>query len=52
LDFYSASSLKQSAGRNNAMFEHIILISSQPVLLLMLNGETANTNFIVIALGL
>jgi hypothetical protein len=48
LDFYSASSLKQqSAGRHVAPLVHIILIPSQPVLLLFLCGEATNTNFIV-----
>jgi len=31
LDFYSASSLKQSAGRHVSPLGHIILIPSQPV---------------------
>jgi len=39
LDFYSASSLnQQSAGRHVALLGHIILISSQPVFLFLLNA--------------
>jgi hypothetical protein len=53
LDVYSASSLKQqSAGREVAPLEHIILIPSQPLFALppeccVLSGEATNTNFIV-----
>jgi hypothetical protein len=55
LDFYHASSLKQSAGRHVAPLEHIILIPNQPVFTLspecyMLSGEATNKNFIVFAL--
>ena len=56
LDFYSASWLKQqSVDRHVASRRHSILTPSQPVVAFspwccMLNGEAANTNFIVFGL--
>ena len=52
LDFNSASSLKESAGRHVAPLGHIILIQNQPVFALtteccMLSSKAPNTNFIV-----
>ena len=46
--FCSASSLKQqSVGSHVDPLRHIILGPSQPSLILLLNAETANANFIV-----
>ena len=52
LDYYSVSSLKQSAGRHVSPLGDIILIPRQPVLVLnpyccMISGEAENSNLIV-----